>query len=135
MAVATAASCSSWLKQHDPKPGGAPPKAQVVAEADFVYKLAQIESVRATLSSTHPTQAEVVISGFLPDGATQVHEVQQQRLDDGFVLTVITSRPRSAIATLALIPFVRTVTLDLAGLPKCPCRIVAHGLATTVEIL
>jgi hypothetical protein len=110
-----------------------PPQAQAVADVGLVYKLAQIESVRASLSSTHPAQAEVVITGFLPDGATQVHEVQQQRLDDGFVLTVITSRPRSAMATLALIPFARTITLDLAGLPPGPCRIVAHGLAATVE--
>lgn len=75
-----------------------------------------------------------MISGLLHDGATRVHEVQQQRLADGFVLTVITARPAGAVATLALIPYERTLTLNLQGMPKGPCKIMANGVATTVMV-
>ena len=99
-----------------------------------ILKLALVESVQAGVSPTRPSEAIVVIHGLLHDGATRLHEVQQQRLADGFVLTVVTARPRNAVATLALIPFERTVTLNLGGMAKGPCRIVANGVATTITV-
>ena len=99
-----------------------------------ILKLAQIESVQAAISPTRPSEATVVIHGLLHDGATRVHDVQQQRLEDGIVLTVITARSRNAVASLALIPFERTVTVSLQGMPKGPCKVVANGVATTVIV-
>jgi len=99
-----------------------------------ILKLAQIESVQAGVSPTKPFEALVVIHGLLHDGATRLHEVQQQRLADGFVLTVVTARPRNAVARLALIPFERSVTLNLEGMARGPCRIVANGVATTIIV-
>ncbi len=99
-----------------------------------LLKLAQIESVQAELIPAQPPQARVTLHGLLHDGATRVHEVQQQPLADGFVLSVVTARPKNAVATLALIPFERTVLLDLGGMPKGPCKIVANGVATTITV-
>lgn len=119
-------------------PSEPPPKAKAVATDDItdssVLKLAQVESVRATIPPAQPPVATVIISGLLHDGATRVHEIQQQRLADGFVLTVITARPRNAVATLALIPFERTVRLDLSGMNPGACRVVANGVAATVTV-
>ena len=100
----------------------------------MVLKLAQLETVRAEILPESPKQALVVVTGLLHDGATRVHEVQQQKLADGFVLSVITARPQSAVATLALIPFERSITLDLTGMPAGPCRIMANGLGTSVIV-
>lgn len=117
------------------KPGSNPPASATAQPADgSILKLAQVESVRAEVSPTQPPEAIVVISGLLHDGATRVHEVQQQRLADGFVLTVVTARPAGAVASLALIPFERTVTLSLQGMPKGPCRIVVNGVAAGVVV-
>ena len=118
------------------RPGTTPESAtRDRAPADgTILKLAQIESVQAAISPTRPTEASVVIHGLLHDGATRVHDVQQQRLEDGIVLTVITARSRNAVATLALIPFERTITVNLQGMPKGPCKIVANGVTTMVMV-
>lgn len=129
------ASCSLIpLKKGGATPATPSPVSAPLPEGSEILKLAQVESVRAEVSATQPPEAIVVVSGLLNDGATRVHEVQQQRLADGFVLTVVTSRPANAMASLALIPFERTVSLNLQGMPKGPCRIVANGVATSVVV-
>ena len=130
------ASCTA-LQPRKPAAASAPPSsASPLSQPSdgSILKLAQVESVRAEVSLTNPPEAIVVISGLLHDGATRVHEVQQQRLADGFVLTVVTARPASAVASLALIPYERTISLSLQGMPKGPCKIVANGVATTVMV-
>jgi hypothetical protein len=104
------------------------------ASEGVVLKLAQVESIQAEVSPSRPQEATVIIHGLLHDGATRVHEVQQQRLADGFVLTVITARSRSAVASLALIPFERSVILNLEGMPKGPCKVVANGVTAMLIV-
>lgn len=129
------ASCSLVpLKKAGATPTSTASSAATLPAGSSILKLAQVETVRATVSLTQPPEAIVVISGLLNDGATRVQEVQQQRLSDGFVLTVITTRPAGAMASLALIPYERTVSLNLQGMPKGPCRIVANGVATSVIV-
>ena len=90
-------SCVPLHKSKSAAAGAAsnPSKAENPADGS-VLKLAQVESLQAEVSPTQPSEATVVIHGLLHDGATRVHEVQQQRLADGFVLTVVTTRPRNA---------------------------------------
>ncbi len=75
-----------------------------------------------------------MIAGMLPDGATQVQDIQQQKLSDGFVITVTTVRPKNATASLALIPFDRTITVSLVDMPKGGCKIMVNGVTTTLMI-
>jgi hypothetical protein len=133
--AAMLASCAlPQLRKPSPTTGNPAATATGQPGDGSILKLAQVESVRAEVSPTQPPEAIVVISGLLHDGATRVHEVQQQRLADGFVLTVVTARPANAVASLALIPYERTVSLSLQGMPKGPCRIVANGVATSVVV-
>ena len=135
VSVAGLTACSTPVKQSPPPPSaGTTATAATPVDQGSEFKLAQVESVTATVDPANPSGATVQIKGLLHDGATRVHEVQQQRLADGFVLTVITARPRRAVASLALIPFERSVTLDLTGMPKGPCRIVANGVAAEISV-
>jgi hypothetical protein len=130
--VTLLASCAAMQKSKSTGRGAA---SNVENPADgSVLKLAQVESLQAEVSPAKPSEATVVIHGLLHDGATRVHDVQQQRLADGFVLTVVTTRPRNALASLALIPFERRISLNLHGMPKGPCKIVANGVATTIMV-
>jgi hypothetical protein len=124
---------SCTMTQKSGSPGPAAP-ATDSPPAGSVLKLAQVEAVKAEVSPTQPPEAIVVINGLLHDGATRIHEVQQQRFADSFVLTVTTSRPPHAVATLALIPFERTVSLNLQGMAKGPCKIVVNGVETSVVV-
>ena len=134
--ASTLSACAQLQKK---KPAETAPSNGATAAArspadGSILKLAQIESVQAEMLPTQPAEAVVAIHGLLHDGATRVHEVQQQRLADGFVLSVVTSRPKNAVATLALIPFERSVTLSMQGMPKGPCKIVANGVTTTLVV-
>jgi len=121
-------------KSGDPNPASPSTALRDSTPDGALLKLAQLDSVQAELTPEQPPRAKVTLHGLLHDGATRVHEVQQQRLADGFVLSVVTARPKNAVATLALIPFERTVLLDLDGMTKGPCKIVANGVATTITV-
>ncbi len=104
------------------------------ANSEWIYKLATVEDVQATISSSNPSEASVTVRGLLPDGATRINNVKVQRLPEGIFLTITTARPRKAMATMALVPFERTVQVDLKGLPKGESRITANDAPTTVIV-
>lgn len=124
-------------KEGDQTTNSPPPSTPAPAtptDSRFIYKMADVESVAATLAPGQTRQATVTISGLLHDGATSLHEVKQQRISGGVFITVITSRPRDAMATLAIIPFERTVEVDLAGLPPGTAVITVNGKQAALEL-
>jgi len=135
------ASAAPAPPETKPKPQSVPEEEQALVSrpADtsrdlWSYKLATLESVEAVIVKGSPTKAKVTVHGLLHDGATRINEVQHQRYGDGYVLTVTTARPKTAVASVALIPFERSVTLDLTGVPSGPCRISANGISTTLMV-
>lgn len=119
-----------------PGQGNAGPEYQVGAPADpnLMLKLADVDGVVVTYEPSPTPHARVVISGTLNDGATRIHDIRQQRVPGGVTLSVITSRPRDAVATLAIIPFERVVAVDLQGQPAGQFSISANGVATAVVV-
>jgi hypothetical protein len=114
---------------------GAPDGArEFVTALPIDLDLAPVVGVEATISPTQPTEAIVVIHGYLSSSAVHLHEVRQQRVADGFVISVITASPHNAIGATVVTSFVQTVSLNLEGMPKGPCRIVVNGLSTTVTV-
>lgn len=106
----------------------------VASDSNLILKLATVEQVSATYESSPAPHARVVISGTLNDGATRIHDIRQQRIAGGVTLSVITARPRDAVASLAIIPFERVTTVDLQGQSAGPFSISANGMATTVVV-
>ncbi len=111
-------------------------QSHIVSPTDdgYIRQLAQVESVAAQVSTLDSTKAEITISGLLHDGATQIQDIQQQKLTNAFIITVTTNRLKSATANLALIPFDRTLSVSLSEMPKGPCKIIANGVATTLIV-
>ncbi|OAI56926.1 hypothetical protein AYO49_03280 [Verrucomicrobiaceae bacterium SCGC AG-212-N21] len=129
------ASCTGLKKSKSASPGSDSmvPITDSPTEGS-ILKLAQIERVTAEVSTSQPPQLLVHIQGIFPDGATGIQDVQQQRFADGYMITIVTARPRNAVASLALIPFERKLTLSLEGMAKGPCKIVVNSVATTVTV-
>jgi hypothetical protein len=138
-AVLLLVSCQTPPKGTPAPPAVSPvmsphPGTSAPVDPSFIYRMAQVESVSAVLAADGSPRATVTVSGLLNDGATSLHEIKQQRTSNGVVLTLVTVRPRDAIATLALIPFERTFAVELTGLPPGPCTISAHGQETLILI-
>ena len=103
-------------------------------DPNLTLKLADVERVEATYEPAPTPHVRVVISGTLNDGATRIHDIRQQSIAGGVTLSVITARPKGAMATLAIVPFERVVTVDLQGQAPGPFSISANAVGATVEV-
>ena len=64
-----------------------------------------------------PVQISVFLWGYLPDGCTQIHEINSERQENLFTVDIVTRRPSGNVScTQAIVPFEETVSLDVEGL-------------------
>ena len=101
----------------------------VPPDDDYAYGYeAIVESLEVLLLSSTPLQARAVVSGYLPDGCTELYEIDVAREDQDFVLTLVTRRPTGDIVcTEALEPFVEeTVELEIEGLEAGTYTVIAQ---------
>lgn len=96
--------------------------------------LATVESVRAEMEPGSAAHAKVTISGLLHDGGTRIQAIDQKRTAQGVEITVTASCPVRTSAGVALIPFERSVEVDLTGMKPGACRIAANGVSTMVTV-
>ena len=106
------------------------------ANGDYSYgQNALVDSVEVVLLESFPLQAQAIVTGYLPDGCTELNEITVERKDDQFVLTINTRRPTGDIAcTQALVPFEETVDLDIEGLEAGTYTVVAQDQEATFKL-
>jgi inhibitor of cysteine peptidase len=78
---------------------------------------ATIESLNVQIMESFPVQVSVVLTGYLPDGCTEIYEINASREDQTFTIQVLTRRPVDLACTMAIVPFEETVSLNVEGLP------------------
>jgi len=98
------------------------------AQDEFEYgQNATVEELEVILLESFPLQAQVRVSGYLPDGCTELYEITVERQDMNFILTLTTRRPTGDVAcTQALVPFEEIVDLDIEGLEAGTYTVVAQ---------
>jgi inhibitor of cysteine peptidase len=93
---------------------------------------ATVESVEVLILESFPLQAQAIVTGYLPDGCTELHEITVERDGQDFILTIETRRPTGDIAcTEAIVPFEETVTLEIADLESGIYTVVAQDQSAT----
>ncbi len=97
-------------------------------EGEFSYgQNAIVESVEVILLESFPVQAQVRVSGNLPDGCTELHEISVEQEGEEFSLTLTTRRPTGDVfCTQALVPFEEIVELDIRGLEAGTYTVIAQ---------
>jgi hypothetical protein len=80
---------------------------------------ANVESVEIQLLESFPVQVNLLVKGNLPDGCTELDQVNVtfDEASNTFNVEVTTQRPADAMCTEALVPFEETIPLDVHGLP------------------
>lgn len=105
---------------------------------DGEYRYGQnaiVESLDVILMESFPVQAKVRVSGNLPDGCTELHEISVEQQGKEFILTLTTRRPTGDIAcTQALVPFEEVVDLDIQGLEAGTYTVIAQDKSTTFTL-
>lgn len=99
----------------------ATPAEQVTGEA-YVNTATLIEPLRA--GGLYVLQ----VQGDLPDGCTTIAGATQTRTDTGLEVVLVTTRPRDAFCTEALVPFEREIALETAGMPDGEYTVAVGGL-------
>lgn len=109
-----------------------PRATPVIAESPLLeYASANVETVHAVLTSHSPPVVTLTVRGLLNDGATRIHKIDALKTAEGFDISITTSRERSAMATLALVPFERLLKLNLSGMKRGPCVVRVNQASTT----
>ena len=97
-------------------------------DGDYVFgEEAVLESIELLLLESFPLQARAVVSGYLPDGCTELYEIDVEQQDQEFNLTLITRRQTGdVVCTMALEPFEETVDLEIEGLEAGTYSVIAQ---------
>ncbi len=95
---------------------------------EYIYgEEAMIESVDVLIMESFPLQARAVITGYFPDGCTELAAINVDRQENEFILTVQTRRPSGDIAcTEALVSFEESLDLDILGLEAGTYTVIAQ---------
>jgi inhibitor of cysteine peptidase len=95
---------------------------------EYIYgEHAILDGLEILLLESFPLQAQVIVSGYLPDGCTELDEITVDRDGNEFLLTIKTRKPSGDVmCTEALVPFEETVDLDILGLDAGTYTVVAQ---------
>ena len=109
-------------------PADMPPVEEPPAEDEYTYgQDAVVENLEVMLLESFPLQANVIIAGYLPDGCTELVEINVERQGMEFVINLTTRRPTGNVAcTMALEPFEKLVDLPIDGLEAGTYTVVAQ---------
>ena len=101
---------------------------------EFIYGTANVENIEIMTLESFPVQVRVSASGNLPDGCTEIDEIQTERTGNTFKITISTKRPADAICTQALVPFTETIPLEVRGLEAGTYTVDVNGVTGTFEL-
>jgi len=104
-------------------------------EKGRIYGKANVGSLEILLLESFPLQVNAVVSGFLPDGCSAIHEITQERVDNTIELVITTSREIDAVCTQALVPFEEVISLDVLDLPAGEYTVLVNGVESKFEFV
>jgi inhibitor of cysteine peptidase len=121
------AACGPLVDADQP-PTDLPPTGEPVEDG-----LAPVEEIQILMMESFPIQVAVLVEGYLPDGCTEIDEINQTFNDETntFSVEITTVRPTDAVCTEAIVPFEERVSLDVRGLPAGTYTVDVNGVADT----
>lgn len=95
---------------------------------------AVVEEIDIQILESFPVQVHVVARGYLPDGCTQIDEIEQTRSGQTFQVTITTVRPADAACTEAIVPFEEVIALDVLGLEAGTYSVDVNGVTGSFRL-
>jgi len=97
---------------------------------------AQVDEADLVILESFPVQVEVLIRGDLPDGCTEIEQLEQRFDADEstFYVDVVTVRSADDVCTQALVPFEKRVALDVYGLRAGIYTVRVNGVRETFAL-
>ena len=95
---------------------------------------ANVESVEVLILESDPVQVNALVRGNLPDGCTEIAFASQTVRGSRIDITLSTARPADAICTEEVVPFERTLPVDVAGLAAGEYTVTVNGVSARFEL-
>jgi inhibitor of cysteine peptidase len=96
---------------------------------------AKVSRVEVDRQQGNPPQYSVVVSGQLPDGCTEISDVDQQVQGRTIRVTVFTARDGEAMCTQATVPFQERIELEVDGLSAGQYALEVNGVTATLNLM
>lgn len=96
--------------------------------AEPIAALAPVDSIEIQIAESFPVQVFVRARGELPDGCTEIDQINTAETGSTFNVTITTLRPADALCTEAVVPFEEVVPLDVDGLPAGNYTVNVNGI-------
>ncbi len=103
---------------------------------DYVYDEAPVEDIEIMIMESFPLQASVHVTGYLPDGCTQLDEenIDVEKNGNTINVTLKTIRPKDEVCTLAIVPYEINIPLDIYGYEKGVYTVDVNGVTEEFEL-
>lgn len=105
-----------------------------IPDAESVPATIGVESIDIQILESFPVQVKIVARGNLPDGCTTIKDISQNRTDLTFMIRITGERPADLACTQALVPFEKTIDLDVYGLKAGTYTVDVNGTQGTFEL-
>ena len=109
---------------QEPEIGGQEGDIAANMESSVVY----LDTMTVNLMESFPVQVSVTLTGNLPDGCTSIESAESSLEGQTFTVELAAHRPAGKMCTQALVPFEKTVVLDVYGLPAGDYIVLAGDL-------
>jgi inhibitor of cysteine peptidase len=117
-----------------PGTDGSGTEGQNNSTEEYIYGIANVESIDILTLESFPVQIHVIAKGYLPDGCTEIDEIKPEREGNNFNITITTKRPKDAICTQAIEDFEKTIPLDVQGLKAGNYTVNVNGVTGSFEL-
>lgn len=104
------------------------------ATSDTVRMPARIQQVEVVVEGSEPVTVTVVARGYLPDGCSQVADIEQTREDKLFRVSIMTTRPAGMMCTAVIRNFEKSIQLDVTGLSAGSYRVDVNGIQAHFDL-
>lgn len=101
---------------------------------DYIYGTAKVKSIQIVTLESFPVQIHVIAKGYLPDGCTEINEINKESEGNVFNITISTKRPKDAICTQAIKSFTETIPLEVRGLKAGNYTVNVNGVTGSFEL-
>ncbi len=108
--------------------------SQETSEDDYLYGIANVESIQVMIMESFPVQVHVIAEGYLPSGCTEINEITTEREGDIFNIKISTKSPKDALCTQAIVPFSKTIPLEVQGLKAGNYTVNVNGVTGSFEL-
>lgn len=104
------------------------------ATSDTSRRPAGVQQVEVLVREPAPLQVTAVVRGYLPDGCTEIAEIEQTRAGSLFSVLIMTTRPPDMMCTAVIRNFERSIPLDVTGLQAGNYAVDVNGVRTSFKL-